>query len=207
MATVTRVEQAGVVALFAALGKPEAAKWSAKKLAINLANINDLVTDDTTIEDGEANSLLEHILTAQAKGQTVEVGDTGAQDESTSKETEAEAPKRAKKGTGTTAKKESVRAKKKNTSKVDKSTKLKSRGTGVGRGYRIMSYSSTGVIHWMAANKFDFDKAKKVLKHFKITDITDSNLKSRLAVGRDPARSKAATLTKDEARQIKALVS
>lgn len=222
MATVTK---AAAEKLFTALGKEGVENWSEIKLVKRLNKISEFVDEEKDVPD-ECEALLETLLTCNEKGEEITLTDEDEPEEPEETEETAEEEKddseveededldidedgkvtmtknpetKGKKKVKTVEKKATKPTKVIEKSKVDGKTKLKRQSTGAGRGYRILDYSSTGVIHWMAVKGMDFTQAKRVLKHYKLDSITDANLKSRLAVGRDKKRSKAASVTKEHA--------
>lgn len=209
MSTATKVTSSALRKMFQACSFTEADGWTPKKLEANLKNINELITDETEITDDSVKGLLETLMTALTKDEPVVIEWDGADEPEEGTAPAVSLPAVApagKKKSKTKAKETEVAA-----TKEEKGTKGKKaaakgkpekKGDSPGRGYRIGEHSSTSVIHWMARKGFEFDDAKKVLKHYKITEISDSNLKSRLAVGKSD-RGKPATLSKEEAATIK----
>lgn len=72
--------------------------------------------------------------------------------------------------------------------------------------YDILGHASTRVIHWLAANDYSFEDTQKVLAHFKITNITDANMRYRYGRGRQPAHSNPADLTPEQVKEIKKII-
>lgn len=70
MAQITR---STAVALFQALGISSADKWNSKRMAAKLQKIDEMVDDDTTIDDKEVDDALTTCLDAIEKGEEVEV--------------------------------------------------------------------------------------------------------------------------------------
>lgn len=205
MSIATKVSSTALRQLFQACGFDTAAKWNKQILEKNLGNINKLITDDTEISDEEVKPLLASLLGAAEHGEQIELewdGDDDEDPEGTAGATEPaaeEKPKEKKKKEKPVAQKDKAKAK---AAKPAKATKPEKKEGG-GRGYRIGAYSSTSVIHWMSAKGYEFEDCKKVLKHFKITEVTDANLRARMAVGRDPKRAKPANLNKQEIADLK----
>lgn len=228
MATAEVIQvSAGVVRdLFVALGRPEAAKWSVSRLTVRLPKLRGLVNDDTDLKNEDLTKSAEVILTGLESGASFEL--IGEDDNSSKEEAidsdQDSAPVKVKKKAGRPKKsvdsqsQHSIPKKVKKTGRPTKEeaadrkakgivTKKKPPIVGAGKGYRIMGHSSTSVIHWLGGKGYDFDAARKVLKYFKVSQhISDINLKARLSVGRSAERAKPASLTKDEVKQIKALV-
>lgn len=75
-------------------------------------------------------------------------------------------------------------------------------GTGRG-GYKILGYASLGVIHWCAAQGFTLEQTKRILHAHGVTSITDENLRHRWMAGKNPKRSKPASLTMQEQKQLR----
>ena len=195
--------------MFMAAGFPAAKDWDQEKLTDNLFKINDIIADDAEIVDEESKSLAAELMVAVGKGELVEVDWGASTGEEPASEEPAAAPEK-KPAKGKNKEKKVAANKKADKGKPDKAPAKakgdKAKADSPGRGYRIFGHSSTSVIHWMAQKGADFDKAKKVLSKFKITEISDENLRARLSVGRSKERAKPAKLSKDEAEQILKLI-
>jgi hypothetical protein len=71
--TALQIPKAKAIALFNALGLQAAAKWNLKRMAGKLAKIDELVDEETTIDDVEANTTCDLVLKAIEDGQEIEV--------------------------------------------------------------------------------------------------------------------------------------
>lgn len=211
MSAALKVTAEALRQMFMAAGFPAAKDWDNDKLKDNLFKINDIVGDDTEIDGEDNKELAAALMVAIGKGDPVDVDWDASTGEASDSE-EPAAPPESKPAKGKNKEKK-VATKKQDKTNPGKPTKAaaskaatKPTKEGPGKGYRILGHSSTSVIHWMAGKGYGFDEAKKVLSKFKITEISDENLKARLSVGRNKDRAKPANLSKDEVAQLKKII-
>lgn len=140
--------------------------------------------------------LLDCILTAVEAGKAVEIveGDAGPSEA-------VQEPAKAGRGRPKGSKN------KEGTPKATKEEKANpEKGSVTRRGHEeLFGYSRSKILHWMGANEWSFEDAKKVLDTLKVGGMADSSIKTSLKDGKNPETRKAADLTKDQERQLKQL--